>query len=93
MRGYDLVMTANQWGPPEVFEEPAPIFHFLGKPSLSMPFNVTGQPAAAVCCGFDADGLPLAFQLAGRAFDDASVLAAGAAYERATPWRSRRPNL
>jgi aspartyl-tRNA(Asn)/glutamyl-tRNA(Gln) amidotransferase subunit A len=93
MRGYDLVMTANQWGPPEAFEDPAAIFHFLGKPSLSMPFNVTGQPAAAVCCGFDADGLPLAFQLAGRAFDDASVLAAGSAYERATPWRSHRPKL
>jgi aspartyl-tRNA(Asn)/glutamyl-tRNA(Gln) amidotransferase subunit A len=86
-------MTANQWGPPEAFEDPAAIFHFLGKPSLSMPFNVTGQPAAAVCCGFDADGLPLAFQLAGRAFDDASVLAAGSAYERATPWRSHRPKL
>ena len=93
MRGYDLVMTANQWGPPEGFEDPAQIFHFLGKPSLSMPFNVTGQPAAAVCCGFDAQGLPLAFQLAGRAFDDASVLAAGSAYERATPWRSHRPKL
>src|SRR5215813_3154951 len=45
MRGYDLVMTANHWGAPEGFEEPQPIFHFLGKPSLSMPFNVTGQPA------------------------------------------------
>ncbi len=93
MRGYDLVMTANQWGPPEIFEEPQAIFHFLGKPSLTMPFNVTGQPALTVCCGFGADGLPLAFQLAGRAFDEASVFAAGAAYERATPWRDRRPTL
>ncbi len=93
MRGYDLVMTANHWGAPEIFEEPQPVFHFLGKPSLTMPFNVTGQPAATVCCGFSADGLPLAFQLAGRAFDEASVFAAGAAYERATPWRSRRPAL
>ena len=93
MRGYDLVMTANHWGAPEIFEEPQTVFHFLGKPSLTMPFNVTGQPAATVCCGFSADGLPLAFQLAGRAFDEASVFAAGAAYERATPWRSRRPAL
>ena len=53
----------------------------------------TGQPAASVCCGFGADGMPLAFQLAGRPFDEASVLAAGSAYERATPWRSRRPTL
>ncbi len=93
MRGYDLVMTANQWGAPETFEEPQPIFHFLGKPSLTMPFNVTGQPALTVCCGFGGDGFPLAFQLAGRPFDEASVLAAGAAYERATSWRGRRPKL
>lgn len=93
MRGYDLVMTANHWGAPETFEEPQPIFHFLGKPSLTMPFNVTGQPALTVCCGFGGDGFPLSFQLAGRAFDEASVFAAGAAYERATKWRNTRPNL
>ena len=93
MRGYDLVLAPNQWGPPEIFEEPQAIFHFLGKASLSMPFNVTGQPAMTVCCGFGSDGFPLAFQLAGRPFDEASVFAAGAAYERATPWRLRRPTL
>ena len=93
MRGYDLIMAPNQWGPPETFEEPQAIFHFLGKASLSMPFNVTGQPALTVCCGFGSDGFPLAFQLAGRPFDEASVFAAGAAYERATPWRLRRPTL
>lgn len=93
MRGYDLVMTANHWGAPETFEEPQPIFHFLGKPSLTMPFNVTGQPALTVCCGFGGDGFPLSFQLAGRPFDEASVFAAGAAYERATPWRERRPKV
>jgi aspartyl-tRNA(Asn)/glutamyl-tRNA(Gln) amidotransferase subunit A len=93
MRGYDLVMTANHWGAPETFDEPQPIFHFLGKPSLTMPFNVTGQPAATICCGFSKDGYPLSFQLAGRAFDEASVFAAGAAYERATTWRAHRPKL
>jgi aspartyl-tRNA(Asn)/glutamyl-tRNA(Gln) amidotransferase subunit A len=93
MRGYDLVMTANHWGAPDKFEEPQPIFHFLGKPSLAMPFNVTGQPAATICCGFGSDGFPLSFQLAGRAFDEASVFAAGSAYERATSWRSKRPAL
>jgi aspartyl-tRNA(Asn)/glutamyl-tRNA(Gln) amidotransferase subunit A len=58
-----------------------------------MPFNVTGQPALTVCCGFGSDGFPLSFQLAGRAFDEASVFAAGAAYERVTPWRRHRPKL
>jgi aspartyl-tRNA(Asn)/glutamyl-tRNA(Gln) amidotransferase subunit A len=93
MRGYELVLTANQWGPPDAFKEPQPIFHFLDKPSLTMPFNVTGQPALTVCCGFDSEGFPLSFQLAGRAFGEASVFAAGAAYERATTWRSQRPKL
>jgi aspartyl-tRNA(Asn)/glutamyl-tRNA(Gln) amidotransferase subunit A len=92
MRGYDLVLTANHYGAPEKLENP-PIFHFLGKPSLTMPFNVTGQPALTVCCGFGADGFPLSFQLAGRAFDEANVIAAGAAYERATTWRTKRPNV
>jgi aspartyl-tRNA(Asn)/glutamyl-tRNA(Gln) amidotransferase subunit A len=92
MRGFDLVMTANHYGPPEGFDDP-PIFHFLGKPSLPNPFNVTGQPALTVCCGFGGDGSALAFQFAGRPFDDATVLRAGAAYERATPWRDKRPSL
>ena len=92
MRGFDLLMTANHYGPPEGFDDP-PVFHFLGKPPLPNPFNVTGQPALTVCCGFGADGYPLAFQLAGRPFDDATVLRAGAAYERATPWRDKRPSL
>ena len=93
MRGYDLVMTANQWGAPETFEEPQPIFHFLDKASFAMPFNVTGQPALTLCCGFGSDSFPLAFQLVGRPFDEASVFAAGAAFERATPWRLHRPSL
>jgi aspartyl-tRNA(Asn)/glutamyl-tRNA(Gln) amidotransferase subunit A len=86
------VLTANHYGAPEKLEDP-PIFHFLGKPSLTMPFNVTGQPALTVCCGFGADDFPLSFQLAGRAFDEASVIAAGAAYERATTWRAKRPEV
>ncbi|MBS0521072.1 MAG: amidase [Proteobacteria bacterium] len=93
MRGYDLVLMASQWGPPEPADEAPVIFHFLGKPSLTMPFNVTGQPALALCCGYGSDGLPLSFQLGGRPFDEASVFAVGAAYERATTWRSRRPPL
>ena len=38
-------------------------------------------------------GLPLAFQLAGKPFDEATVLRAAHAYEKATPWRSVRPRL
>lgn len=61
--------------------------------SITAPFNVTGGPALVQCIGYTASGLPLSMQLAGRPFDDATVLRAGHAYERATPWRERRPPL
>lgn len=56
-------------------------------------FNVTGQPAASVPCGWTDDGLPVGLQIVGRRFDDATVLNAAAAFERASPWSNRRPPL
>jgi aspartyl-tRNA(Asn)/glutamyl-tRNA(Gln) amidotransferase subunit A len=58
-----------------------------------MPFSVTGLPALAVCCGFNRQGLPLSMQIIGKPFDEATVLAVGNAYERATPWRQSRPKF
>ena len=57
------------------------------------PFNLTGQPALSMCNGFDSAGLPLSLQIVGHCFDEATVLRVGHAYERATPWRDRRPSL
>ena len=55
------------------------------------PFNLSGQPALSVPCGFDAGGLPIGLQVVGRPFDEVTVLRIGAAYESATSWASRRP--
>jgi aspartyl-tRNA(Asn)/glutamyl-tRNA(Gln) amidotransferase subunit A len=63
------------------------------RPPYMRPFNLTGQPALSVCNGFDAAGLPLSLQIVGRPFDEATVLRIGHAYERATNWRDRRPEL
>jgi aspartyl-tRNA(Asn)/glutamyl-tRNA(Gln) amidotransferase subunit A len=57
------------------------------------PFNLTGQPAASVPCGFTRDGLPIGLQIVGRRFDDALVLRAAAAFERARPWANARPGV
>lgn len=92
MEHVDLLVTANQFGGPLRFTE-LKIFPPITRPFVSMPFNLTGQPALALCCGFDREGLPLSLQIAGRAFDEAGVLRLGDAYERATPWRGRRPPL
>ena len=54
---------------------------------FTYPFNLTQQPAASLPCGFTAAGLPVALQLAGRRFDDATVLRAARAWENAHPFR------
>ena len=60
---------------------------------LTLLFNLTGQPAATVPCGWTADGLPLGLQIVGRRHEDALVLRAAAAFEAAAPWADRRPSL
>jgi len=55
------------------------------------PFNAAHLPALSVPCGFTAAGLPIGLQIAGRPFDEATVLRVGHAYERATAWHLRRP--
>lgn len=57
------------------------------------PFDLTGLPALVVPCGIAADGLPVSLQIAGRAFDEATVLNVGHAYQQATDWHRRRPPL
>ena len=60
---------------------------------FSYPWNVTGQPAATVPCGFTREGLPVGLQIVGRRFADATVLRAAAAFEEVRPWSDRRPAL
>jgi len=62
-------------------------------PNFTMPFNVAGTPALSLCNGYSVGGLPLSLQIIGRPFEDATVLRAGHAYESATPWKERRPQL
>ena len=55
------------------------------------PYNITGFPAISVPCGFSSEGLPIGLQLAGRPFDEETVLRAAHAYEQSTEWHFRRP--
>ena len=58
---------------------------------LTRSINGLGLPALALPCGFSQSGLPLAMQIIGRPFDEATVLRAGQAYERDAGWAARRP--
>ena len=97
---YDLLLTpttsvvafeAGEMGP----LGPAKIADKDGSPSawvsFTYPFNFTGQPAASIPCGFNSEGLPVGLQIVGRRFEEALVLRASAAFEKAHPWRQRTP--
>lgn len=56
---------------------------------LTMPFNLAGLPAISFPCGFSSDGLPLGLQVAGKPFEDATVLRIAHAYQQLTDWHRR----
>ena len=56
-------------------------------------FNVGGVPAISTPCGFDSAGLPIGLSLAGRPWEEETVLRAAHAYQEVTDWHTRRPPL
>jgi len=94
-----LVAPTSSVGPVRVGEsfavggdgEPRPLLDHYAR--LTCPFNLAGMPAISVPCGFDADRHPVGLQIAGRPFYESTVLRVAAAYERATPWHTLRPDL
>lgn len=95
LRDFDALVTAVCLTPPARLDEfpidwPPPA---AATATLTIPFNVTGHPALAVPTGFYANGLPMGVQIIGRAFDEATVLRIGAAYEKLTDLTAHRPAL
>ena len=99
LREYDLLLTptlpctafpVGQSHPPTIAGRET---SYLSWTAFTYPFNLTGQPAATVPCGFASDGLPVGLQIVGRHRADALVLRASSAFEQARPWHDVRPNL
>ena len=55
------------------------------------PIDMSGHPTLTLPGGMTADGVPVGFQIVGRSFDEAGILAAGHAFQQATDWLMRRP--
>ena len=89
---HDVLISAGPYGPAPRLDAHESI-NFWRKPNIATPFNVTAGPALVQCNGFSETGLPLALQVVGRPFDEATVLRVADAYEKATPWRGGRPDL
>ena len=60
---------------------------------FTVPFNYNGAPTLSVPCGFNSDGLPLSIQFVGKHLSEPLLCRVGHAYEAATPWHNRHPDV
>jgi aspartyl-tRNA(Asn)/glutamyl-tRNA(Gln) amidotransferase subunit A len=89
---FDILATAGWLSTPDP-NDPSGVDFFKGLRLVTMPFSLAGNPALVLPCGFSSDGLPISLQLGGRPFDEATVYRCGDAYQRATDWHRRVPDL
>jgi aspartyl-tRNA(Asn)/glutamyl-tRNA(Gln) amidotransferase subunit A len=97
---FDALITPTSLNPPPRLDEERDRVsgaHSYRRDTLrrftSFPFSVANTPAIAVPMGFSSSGLPLSMQIAGKPFDEAGVLRIAHAYERATAWHERHPDV
>ena len=88
---FDAFVTAGMGEAPRLADYRS--VSFWQKPSLLTAWNVTGQPVLQLPNGFGRSGLPLSMQVVGRPFGETTILRVGHAYEQATEWHMRRPQL
>jgi aspartyl-tRNA(Asn)/glutamyl-tRNA(Gln) amidotransferase subunit A len=65
----------------------------MGFYPFTFPFNMAGNPAASIPCGFSKEGLPIGLHLVGRRYEEVTVFQAAAAFEEARPWANKRPSV
>jgi len=58
----------------------------------TLPINIAGLPAISIPAGFS-DGLPIGMQLIGKPFGEETILRIAYAYEQATEWHKRKPEI
>jgi aspartyl-tRNA(Asn)/glutamyl-tRNA(Gln) amidotransferase subunit A len=87
---FDLLASAG-WMTVAEPAKPDKLDKFLRPPNITTPFNIGGQPAMNIPCGFSREGLPVSLQLAGRHFDEALIFRVGHCYQRMTDHHLKRP--
>jgi aspartyl-tRNA(Asn)/glutamyl-tRNA(Gln) amidotransferase subunit A len=92
MRDLDAVVTLSSLLLPCRIDDPAAIARTYDQ-QCRLVFNVTGTPAISLPTGFTASGVPLAMQIAGRAFDEPMVYRVAHGYEAAAGFAERRPPI
>lgn len=90
---FDLLLTATTPIAAPPLEGPDAVEQAGRLTRFSSPFNLTGLPAISLPCGYTGHGLPIGLQIITRPLGEAALLRAANAYEGATEWHLRKPNL
>ena len=88
----DLIASPTMSNPPQAFQE-VDVMTTARVPSFTGPYNLTGMPAISVPCGFTPKGLPIGLQLAGKPFDEPTVLRAAYTFQQHVRLFEKRPPL
>jgi aspartyl-tRNA(Asn)/glutamyl-tRNA(Gln) amidotransferase subunit A len=86
----DVLVSPTMSGPAPAFAE-MDAMTTSRRPSFTGPYNLTGMPAISVPCGFTSTGLPVGLQIAGKPFDEPTVIRAAYAYQQQARWFEQRP--
>ncbi|HTM10813.1 MAG TPA: amidase [Verrucomicrobiae bacterium] len=91
----DVLALPCQLKPAPTFAESGPLDTLWKhlEPEYQAPFNLVGLPALSLPCGFARGNLPVALQLVGKPFDEATVLGAAYAYQQKLKWYEKRPGI
>lgn len=92
-RDLDLILTPATETTAPLADESEMIETTRRLTRLTYAWTLAGLPALSVPCGFDGAGLPIGLQLASAPFREATLVQAGAAYQRETDWHLREPLL
>ena len=100
LRSHDALLTPTSVVPPKRIEETqqtverrSDVPRLIQRRIANYLFSVANVPALSVPAGFSKAGLPIALQIAGRPFGEATVFRIGHAFQRATWWHNRHPDL
>ena len=90
---FDILLLPTTPNPAPTIEGTGAIEAASQLTRFTSSFNLTGLPAMSVPCGFTEVGLPVGLQIISKQWEEVKVLQAGHAFEQATEWHKRFPNV
>lgn len=91
---YDLLLTPTSPTTAFKMDEKSnnPLEMYLAD-ICTVPVNIGGLPGMSIPCALDSRGLPIGFQLVGKAFDEETIFRAAYTYEQNTNFRDNKPTF